>query len=112
MNIRDSRKSGPASQASIASALRRQAENAAPLLKIMGNPVRLMILCCLVEDEYSVGELNRRIALSQSTLSQHLAVLRRNKLVCTRREAQTIFYSLRDKNVRVLMKCLYDIYCT
>ena len=78
---------------------------------MMGNPIRLMILCVLVEGEFSVGQLNDRIDLSQSTLSQHLAILRRSGAVQTRRDAQTIYYSLRDARVRALMECLYGIYC-
>ncbi len=91
--------------------LQQHAEQASQLLKAIGNPVRLMILCTLVQGEYSVGALNERIDQSQSTLSQHLAVLRREELVHTRREAQTIFYSLKSEEVRSLMQCLYNIYC-
>jgi len=94
-----------------AAALHQHAEKASQLLKAIGNPARLMILCTLVQDELSVGELNNRVDLSQSTLSQHLAVLRREELVSTRREAQTIFYSLRSDEVRLVMQCLYKIYC-
>ena len=92
-------------------ALRQHAEQASQLLKTIGNPIRLMILCTLVQGEYSVGELNNWIELSQSTLSQHLAILRREGLVRTRREAQTIFYSLESDEVHSLMECLYKIYC-
>lgn len=91
--------------------LRQHAAQASQLLKATGNPVRLMILCALAQGEYAVGELNDRIELSQSTLSQHLAILRRKGLVQTRREAQTIFYSLQGDEVRSLMECLYKIYC-
>jgi len=92
--------------------LRQHATEIAHLLKAMGNPVRLMILCTLVKSEYSVGELNKQIDLSQSSLSQHLAILRREGLVKTRREAQTIFYSLGNDKVRLLMECLHKIYCS
>jgi len=92
-------------------ALRQHAEQASQLLKTVGNPIRLMILYTLMQGEYSVGKLNNRIELSQSTLSQHLAILRRNGLVQTRREAQTIFYSLENEKVSSLMECLYTIYC-
>jgi len=91
--------------------LRQHAEQASQLLKTIGNPIRLKILCTLMQGEYSVGKLNNRIDLSQSTLSQHLAILRRNGLVQTRREAQTIFYSLENEKVSSLMECLYTIYC-
>ena len=91
--------------------LRLHADDAAQLLRTIGNPIRLMILCTLVQGEYSVGELNDRIDQSQSTLSQHLAILRREGLVSTRREAQTIFYSLQSTEVRLLMELLHKIYC-
>ncbi|WP_197493022.1 ArsR/SmtB family transcription factor [Woeseia oceani] len=92
-------------------ALRQHADEASRLLKTIGNPIRLMILCTLVEGEYAVGELNERIAQSQSTLSQHLAILRREGIVQTRREAQTIYYSLNSTEVRSLMEWLYKTYC-
>lgn len=92
-------------------ALRKHAEAATQLLKAVASPARLMILCALVDDEHSVGELSTAIDLSMSALSQHLAVLRREGLVHTRREAQTIYYSLADHEVRVLITCLHKIYC-
>jgi DNA-binding transcriptional ArsR family regulator len=92
--------------------LHQNSEQAAQLLKTVGNPHRLMILCTLADTEMSVGELNDNIDISQSPLSQHLAVLRRTGLVQTRREAQTIFYSLNGNEVQKLMDCLYDIYCS
>ena len=78
-------------------------EAGARLLKAMGNEKRLKILVYLREKEYSVGELEKLVGLSQSALSQHLAVLRAAKIVKTRRAAQTIFYSiLSEKALRVL----------
>tara|TARA_R110002096_G_scaffold6206_1_gene28517 strand:- start:3713 stop:4021 length:309 start_codon:yes stop_codon:yes gene_type:complete len=94
-----------------AAELHQHAEQASRLLKTLGNPVRLMILCTLAQGEFAVGDLNGRIDLSQSTLSQHLAVLRREGLVQTRRDAQSIFYSLHGNEVRSLMDCLYKTYC-
>lgn len=88
-----------------------QAEAAAELLKAMANPQRLRVLCLLAEGERSVGEINAVVALSQSALSQHLAVLREQGLVQTRREAQTIRYSLVDGPVARLIHTLHDIYC-
>ncbi|AUG52374.1 ArsR/SmtB family transcription factor [Thalassospira marina] len=91
--------------------LEQQAERASGLLKAMSNQSRLMILCQLHNGERSVGELERIIGLSQSALSQHLARLRRDQLVKTRREAQTIYYSLHgDEAIRVI-KTLYELYC-
>jgi DNA-binding transcriptional ArsR family regulator len=87
------------------------AGEAAQLLKALGNEQRLLILCHLLDGPLSVGELNQRIELSQSALSQHLAVLRELGLVETRREAQTIIYSLPDGPVVRVMALLQDIYC-
>lgn len=92
-------------------ALRQNAEHASRLLKTIANPHRLMILCTLTDGELSVGELNSRIDISQSTLSQHLAILRRSGIVRTRREAQTIFYSLHSREAELLIECLYRIFC-
>ena len=76
--------------------MREHAPNAAGLMKALGNESRLMILCTLAEGERSVGELNALIPLSQSALSQQLARLRQQGLVRTRRESQTIHYSLAE----------------
>ena len=93
------------------SAMQRHACDASALLKAMGNEQRLLILCQLVEGDLSVGELGARIKLSQSALSQHLAVLREAGMVQTRRSAQTIFYSLANGPVRQVMQTLHAIYC-
>lgn len=84
---------------------------ASSLLKAMGNEQRLLILCLLVESELNVGELQARLVLSQSALSQHLALLRDAGFVNTRRVAQTVFYSLADGPVRQVMQTLHTIYC-
>jgi ArsR family transcriptional regulator, virulence genes transcriptional regulator len=81
------------------------------LLKVMANPSRLMILCQLAEGEKSVGEMESVIGQSQSGLSQHLAVLRRKRIVSTRREAQSIYYSLASKEVEEIMAALYRVFC-
>lgn len=88
-----------------------KAEVAASLLKAMSNPHRLMVLCRLGASEASVGELQADAGLSQSALSQHLAVLRERKLVETRREGQTIYYRLADLAVRDVIETLMKIYC-
>lgn len=87
------------------------AEQATTLLKALSNPHRLMVLCLLVEGERSVGELLESVSLSQSALSQHLATLRRDQLVKTRREAQTIFYSLAEPRAARVVALLHDMYC-
>lgn len=91
--------------------LRRNAEAAASLLKCLGNEHRLIILCVLSEGELSVGELNQRVGLSQSSLSQHLGVLRHRGLVRNRREGQTIYYSVADTPALELIELLHDRYC-
>ena len=89
----------------------RHAESAAAMLKCLANPHRLMVLCTLCEGELSVGALNARIALSQSALSQHLAVLRAERLVDTRREAQTIYYSVRPGPALDVIRVLHEHFC-
>ncbi|RFF27711.1 MULTISPECIES: helix-turn-helix transcriptional regulator [unclassified Wenzhouxiangella] len=89
----------------------QHAEHAAGFLKLMANPHRLMILCHLLDSELSVSELNSHLPLSQSALSQHLAVLRNAGLVQTRRDQQVIYYSLASGEVRALMATLYEQFC-
>ncbi len=89
----------------------RHAEEAAQFLKLMANPHRLMVLCHLLDEELSVSELNAHLPLSQSALSQHLAVLRNSGLVKTRREQQTIYYSLASAGVHAIMSELYEQFC-
>ena len=91
--------------------MEEHAADAARMLKALGNEQRLLILCNLLERPLSVGELNQRLALSQSALSQHLALLREAGFVETRREAQTIHYSLPDGPVTRVLALLEDIYC-
>jgi ArsR family transcriptional regulator, virulence genes transcriptional regulator len=89
----------------------RHAEKAAQFLKLMANPHRLMVLFHLLDQELSVSELNEHLPLSQSALSQHLAVLRNSGLVKTRREQQTIYYSLASDGVHAIMAELYEQFC-
>lgn len=91
--------------------MRAHATDAAQLLKVLANDKRLMILCMLVDGERSVGELNAGLDLSQSALSQHLAVLREDGLVTTRRQAQAIYYALEEGPARDLLAALHGIYC-
>jgi DNA-binding transcriptional ArsR family regulator len=96
---------------SLASQMDAKAEDVADLLKAMANPQRLRVLCLLLEGERSVGQINERVELSQSALSQHLGVLRDKKLVSTRREAQTVFYSVAPGPVHDIIETLHAIYC-
>ena len=92
--------------------LEDKAVEAAEFLKLLANPQRLLILCRLVvEREMSVGQLGEAVGLSQSALSQHLAKLRDDAVVATRREAQTIYYRIADKNAARVLRLLKDIYC-
>ena len=91
--------------------MRQHASDASRLLKALANEKRLLLLCQLVEGECSVSELNSKVDLSQSALSQHLAVLREDGLVSTRRDAQTIYYALADGPAQRLLSTLHEIYC-
>lgn len=87
------------------------AAEAAKLLRALGNERRLMILCQLADGERSVGELIPLVGLSQSALSQHLAVLREDGIVATRRERQTIWYRLADPAALKVVQTLAEIFC-
>ena len=91
--------------------LKENAQRASELLKAMSNEKRLMILCYLTEGEKSVGQMERLVDLSQSALSQHLARLRRDGLVKTRRASQTIYYSLAGGEASAIMATLHSLYC-
>lgn len=105
-------RSGTAGLPAAPAMLATHARSASGLLKVLANPHRLQVLCVLAEGELSVSALNERIPLSQSALSQHLARLRDDGLVATRREAQTIFYSLRTGPALDIIRVLHDHYCT
>lgn len=91
--------------------LRQQADAASKLLGAMANQKRLMIMCHLVQNEYNVSEIADLVQLEQSPLSQHLAKLRDQKLVITRRQGQLIYYRLASPEVEAIIRTLYDIYC-
>ncbi|MES2120668.1 MAG: metalloregulator ArsR/SmtB family transcription factor [Pseudomonadota bacterium] len=89
-----------------------QARDATSLLKAVANECRLLVLCYLAEEgELSVGQLGERVALSQSALSQHLAKLREERLVSTRKDAQTVYYRLCDPKAERLLVLLHDLFC-
>ncbi len=90
---------------------RDRAGEAARLLRTMSNEHRLMILCRLGEGEFSAGDLLTETTLSQSALSQHLAVLREEGLVATRRAGQSIFYRIADPSALRIIHTLADIFC-
>lgn len=91
--------------------LQESAGKAARMLRLLGNEHRLLVLCLLADGEKHVGALQEEVGLSQSALSQHLAKLREDGLVATRRESQTIHYRIADPDVVRLIETLADIYC-
>lgn len=92
--------------------LTRSSEDAAALMGLLANPQRLRILCELHAGERSVGELESVVDLSQSALSQHLAKLRAAEVVKTRRDAQTIHYSLSDARLSQLLAVMHELFCS
>ena len=91
--------------------LEAKADEVAATLAAMANPKRLLVLCTLLAGEKSVGDLAEIVRLSPAALSQHLGKMRALRLVATRRDGQTIFYSLASPEVRALLETLYRIYC-
>ncbi len=84
---------------------------ASDLLKSLANRHRLLILCQLVDGERPVGELAAFLGVRDSTVSQHLALLRKDGLVATRRDGQTIYYSIASPEARGVLETLYTLYC-
>ncbi len=94
------------------SAIEDHAVEASLLLKALANDQRLLVLCSLVDRALSVGEINDRVPLSQSALSQHLAVLREAGIVTTTRKAQTVYYALSQGPALQIMEVLYAAFCS
>ncbi|WCF28134.1 sulfite-sensing transcriptional repressor BigR [Xylella fastidiosa] len=92
--------------------MEKRASEVANLLKTLSHPVRLMLVCTLVEGEFSVGELEQQIGIGQPTLSQQLGVLRESGIVETRRNIKQIFYRLTEAKAAQLVNALYTIFCT
>lgn len=91
--------------------MRETAPRVSELMKVLSNERRVMILCQLAEGEKPVGELAELLNVRQAALSQQLALLRKDGMVSTRRQAQNVFYSLAREDVRSLMGFLYETYC-
>lgn len=87
------------------------ADGASELLKALANRHRLMIVCQLIDGERAVGELAEALKLRDSTVSQHLALLRKEGLVGTRRDGQTIYYSVANPAARAIVEILYGTFC-
>ncbi len=91
--------------------MEQAADQASDLMKALSSRHRLLIICQLLDGERSVGELAAFLDLRDSTVSQHLALLRKDGLVSSRREAQTIYYSIESKPAREVLKTLYQVFC-
>jgi ArsR family transcriptional regulator len=92
--------------------LQRRSAEVATTLRLLSNERRLLVLCHLVEaGEMSVGALAEAVGLSQSALSQHLARLRADRLVSTRRDGQVLYYRISDPRIDALLRALHGIYC-
>ena len=91
--------------------MQASAKTATDLLKLLGHPDRLMVLCQLKGGEQSVGQLAANLDIKQSPLSQHLARMRHEGVVTSRREAQTIYYSINGEEVETLVSVLYELFC-
>ena len=93
-------------------AMRSAAARACGMLKVLGNPDRLLLLCQLSQGEFCVSELEATLGIGQPTLSQQLGVLREEQLVSTRREGKQVYYSIASQEALALMEVLYEQYCT
>lgn len=91
--------------------MRNQASQVVSLLKVIGNPDRLLLLCQMLQGEYAVGELEEILGIHQPTLSQQLGVLRKEGLVSTRRDGKYIYYKVCHPHVQVILETLYGLYC-
>jgi len=113
VRVRDDEASGAAHRRVLPAleVMQDHAMEAATFLKALANDQRLLILCCLINGALSVGEINERVPLSQSALSQHLGVLRDASLVKTTRKSQTVFYALTQGPALNIMEILYSAFC-
>ncbi len=93
------------------SSLAAKAEQVAGTLAAMANPKRLLVMCTLMNGERSVGDLAEIVDLTPAALSQHLGKMRALRLVSTRRDGQTIYYSLASAEVQAVLETLYRVYC-
>ncbi|GAA5525564.1 biofilm growth-associated repressor [Microbulbifer aestuariivivens] len=91
--------------------MRASAGNASAMLRSLGNPDRLLLLCQLSQEELCVSDLEERLDIRQPSLSQQLGVLRREGLVSTRREGKHVYYQIADQRVLRLLQTLYELYC-
>jgi len=101
----------PVMKAGTVDDMKKASAEAANLMRALSHESRLLVLCALCDSEHPVGELVQITGLSQSALSQHLAKLRAEGFVATRRESQTIHYRLANPAVRSVIQALYENYC-
>ena len=94
-----------------ANTMRKKAAEVAELLKVLSHPKRLLILCHLVEQERAVGDLAALVGAREAAVSQQLILLRKDRLVRTRRDGRTVFYSLARPDIKALIGFLYETYC-
>ena len=87
------------------------AEDVSDLMKTLAHPSRLLALCAMMEEERSVGDLANALGMRTQAMSQQLALLRNKGLVRTRRDGQTVYYSLADERIHAVMETLYGTYC-
>ena len=92
-------------------AMKAGAETASDLLKSLSNRYRLLILCRLADGERSVGQLAEFLGIRDSTVSQHLALLRRDRIIAARRDGQTIWYHIESDPAREIVNTLYNSFC-
>ncbi|WP_037234093.1 ArsR/SmtB family transcription factor [Rhodomicrobium udaipurense] len=95
----------------LADDMEKAADAASELLQSLGHRSRLLIMCHLIDGEKSVGQLAALLQTRESTVSQHLALLRKDRLVATRREGQTVFYSIASEPARQLLELLHALFC-
>lgn len=91
--------------------MKNAAQSASNVLKILSHPMRLMLVCSILEGEKSVSMLIEELGIRQSSVSQHLAKLRDAELVKTRKSGQLVYYSIQDPKVQALIQTLYEQYC-
>lgn len=92
-------------------AMKAAVPEVADLLRLLGTPTRLLLLCHIAQGECAVGQIERDLGIRQPGLSQQLAELRQNQLVVTRRQSRSIYYSVADERVRALLEALHAIFC-
>lgn len=95
----------------LASQMQASATKASQLLKSLSHPDRLLLLCQLTQGEYCVGELESLVGVGQPSLSQQLGILRKDKLVTTRREGKQIYYSIASDDALAVLQLLYERFC-